>query len=119
MGSISAAIGQNMLPKLAATCIPLLNRPVQHKKLEFTTLPQLTYKKTVSTERKPHKQFVAKSSHSDIDVGSTSPAHTIKEFYSAINEKKLRRLADFIAEDCLFEDYSFPKPFQGRKVHLL
>ncbi|KAM7525792.1 hypothetical protein LguiA_015694 [Lonicera macranthoides] len=44
------------------------------------------------------------------------PSDTIKQFYECINEKNLNKLAKFISRDCFFEELSFFKPFQGRKV---
>ncbi|XP_076905054.1 uncharacterized protein LOC143560693 [Bidens hawaiensis] len=52
------------------------------------------------------------------DSGVTSeltPSDTIKEFYKCMNEKNVKRLESYLADDCFFEDYSFPKPFKGKK----
>ncbi|KAL1556860.1 hypothetical protein AAHA92_12424 [Salvia divinorum] len=74
------------------------------------------------TRRKPLKLFVVPpSSPTSSDTSSLSPARTIMEFYSSINQKNLTKLDSLIAEDCCFRDYFFPKPFQGRKevMHFL
>lgn len=84
-------------------------RPVKIK-----TGPQIYTKR--ATKRKPHKLYVAPRSSLNFDTSSFSPAETIMQFYSYINEKNLTQLEKLIAEDCYFEDYSFPKPFQGKKV---
>lgn len=68
------------------------------------------------TERKSRKLFVIPPTSSIFDTNSLSPAQTIMQFYSAINEKNLKQLEELIDEDCLFEDYSFPTPFQKKKV---
>lgn len=67
-------------------------------------------------EKKSLKLFVVPPSRPIFDTSSLSPAQTIMQFYSSINAKNLKQLDELIAEDCLFEDYSFPKPFQGKKV---
>jgi len=45
-----------------------------------------------------------------------SPSHMIKQFYTCINEKKLKELDGYISDDCFFEDCSFLQPMQGKKV---
>jgi len=40
------------------------------------------------------------------------------DFYSSLNEKNHHRLHELIADDCVFEDLTFSKPFKG-KVMLL
>lgn len=67
---------------------------------------------------KPLKLFAASSSNSNIDIGFDSPSHIIMEFYSTINGKNLKQLDKLIADDCFFEDYSFPTPFKGKKEAL-
>ncbi|KAG6788294.1 hypothetical protein POTOM_004356 [Populus tomentosa] len=44
-----------------------------------------------------------------------SPSHMIKQFYTCINEKKLKELDGYISDDCFFEDCSFLQPMQGKK----
>ncbi|KAF5772463.1 putative NTF2-like domain superfamily, SnoaL-like domain-containing protein [Helianthus annuus] len=51
---------------------------------------------------------------SDITPDPT-PSEMIKEFYKCMNEKNVKRLENYLAKDCFFEDYSFPKPFSGKK----
>ncbi|EXB37307.1 hypothetical protein L484_024233 [Morus notabilis] len=46
---------------------------------------------------------------------SLSPSETIKDFYACINDRKLKRLADYISADCHIEECSFPTPFEGRE----
>ncbi|XP_073135498.1 uncharacterized protein [Henckelia pumila] len=67
------------------------------------------------------KLFAIPSSNSTINIGPDSPANTIMKFYTAINEKKLKKLDKLMAEDCFFEDFSFSKPFHGKKeiLHFL
>ncbi|KAI3967131.1 hypothetical protein MKW92_039491 [Papaver armeniacum] len=44
-----------------------------------------------------------------------SPSDTIQQFYKCINTGGWRNLADFMAKDCIFEDYTFFVPFEGEK----
>lgn len=52
-------------------------------------------------------------------MSTFSPSDTIKKFYSSINNKDMNQLALLIDKDCFFDDFSFPKPFRGRKVTCL
>lgn len=45
-----------------------------------------------------------------------TPYDTVKQFYKCLNEKNVKRLENYLSDDCFFEDYSFPKPFTGKKV---
>lgn len=55
-------------------------------------------------------------SSSDIIPNPPSPFETIKQFYACINKKDLNQLGEFISDDCFFDDCSFYRPFQGKKV---
>ncbi|KAI3987826.1 hypothetical protein MKX01_020940 [Papaver californicum] len=44
-----------------------------------------------------------------------TPSDTILQFYKCINTGGWRNLADFMAQDCIFEDYTFSVPFKGEK----
>ncbi|KAG4403923.1 hypothetical protein GLYMA_01G221700v4 [Glycine max] len=46
---------------------------------------------------------------------SLSPADTVEQYYTSINDKDLRQLDECISEDACFDDYAFTKPFQGKK----
>ncbi|GER31299.1 nuclear transport factor 2 family protein [Striga asiatica] len=80
--------------------------------------PSLTYTKRRAIRRKPQKLFAKCFNDGPSPL---SPAQTIVLFYSAINEKNMKQLDAIIAEDCFFDDFSFPKPFQGKKevMHFL
>lgn len=45
-----------------------------------------------------------------------TPSNTIHQFYKCVNEKNVKQLGNYISNDCVFEDYSFPNPFRGKKV---
>ncbi|KAL8053906.1 hypothetical protein ABFX02_05G103400 [Erythranthe guttata] len=75
---------------------------------------EIKYTKRV-VERKPTKLYAVPHRNYISNSSSPSPARTVTQFYSAINDKNLKKLDSLIAEDCLYEDYSFPKPFRGKK----
>lgn len=50
---------------------------------------------------------------------SFSPAETVEQFYTCINEKNIQQLGECISEDACFDDYAFTKPFKGKKVCIL
>ncbi|PSS09390.1 Arginine-fifty homeobox like [Actinidia chinensis var. chinensis] len=54
-------------------------------------------------------------SSSDTVPTPITPSDIIKQFYACINKKELNQLRGLISDDCLFEDRSFFKPFQGEK----
>ncbi|KAA8522441.1 hypothetical protein F0562_013198 [Nyssa sinensis] len=66
------------------------------------------------TDNRLHLVMSAISS-SDIRFNPLTPSDTIKQFYTCINEKNLKQLSNFISSNCLFDDCSFPKPFQGKE----
>ncbi|OIT22878.1 hypothetical protein A4A49_37339 [Nicotiana attenuata] len=57
-------------------------------------------------------------SHPDNDTSPCSTSETIKKFYSSINNNDLNQLALLISEDCFFDDFSYTRPFKGRKEAL-
>ncbi|KAK6129977.1 hypothetical protein DH2020_036259 [Rehmannia glutinosa] len=119
----SPIIGQSISSKKTVNrslCAVPVNRSHQLHKPEINMAPKLTYMKRV-IKRKPLKLFVLPPRNFNTNTSPLSPAQTIVLFYSAINEKNLKQLDKMIAEDCFFDDYSFPKPFQGKKevLHFL
>ncbi|KAL1225602.1 hypothetical protein V5N11_000045 [Cardamine amara subsp. amara] len=43
----------------------------------------------------------------------------VMKFYSSINEKNQDRLSSCISNDCFIDDFSFSKPFRGRKEAMM
>ena len=43
-------------------------------------------------------------------------AEMVQEFYAAINRREIASIGDLFADDCVYEDLVFPKPFVGRRV---
>ncbi|KAK1372352.1 Nuclear transport factor 2 (NTF2) family protein [Heracleum sosnowskyi] len=52
---------------------------------------------------------------SSTNNSSFMPSDTIEQFYECINNKNVTQLGKYLANDCVYEDFSFPKPFQGKK----
>ncbi|KAJ7196002.1 hypothetical protein O6H91_Y509600 [Diphasiastrum complanatum] len=46
----------------------------------------------------------------------TKPADVVREFYARVNGRKLEDVRKLIAENCVYEDFVYPKPFVGRQV---
>ncbi|XP_050229892.2 uncharacterized protein LOC126678996 [Mercurialis annua] len=51
----------------------------------------------------------------DIVLNHFSSASMINKFYTCINEKNLKKLEEYISDDCCFEDCSFVSTIQGKK----
>jgi ketosteroid isomerase-like protein len=45
-------------------------------------------------------------------------AEMVQEFYAAINRREIASIGELFADDCVYEDLVFPKPFLGRKAIL-
>jgi ketosteroid isomerase-like protein len=45
-----------------------------------------------------------------------SAADVVRNFYAGINGRDLASVEDLIADNCVYEDLIFPRPFVGRKV---
>lgn len=69
--------------------------------------------KTVVTEPTATKAIDDDSSVVPLLV---SASDIVKNFYGGINSRDLVSVEDLIAEDCIYEDLVFPRPFVGRKV---
>lgn len=85
----------------------------QHTKINMLRHQTFTNGKV---QRKLLRQAPLAMDSSDIIISSPSPSTTIMQFYTSINEKNLKQLEELLSDDCFFEDYSFPKPFDGKQV---
>ncbi|CAM6021899.1 unnamed protein product [Sphagnum balticum] len=45
-------------------------------------------------------------------------AEIVQEFYAAFNRREIDTIGNLFAEDCVYEDLVFPKPFSGRQAIL-
>lgn len=78
----------------------------------------MCFKRNVLRKSWDNNRISAIASQGDPMSGknSFSPADTVDQFYTCINEKKLRELGECISRDACFDDFAFTKPFQGKKV---
>jgi len=58
----------------------------------------------------------ASSSLAPAERQEKEAAEMVQEFYAAINRREIASIGDLFADDCVYEDLVFPKPFLGRKV---
>lgn len=136
--SISNLLSNNITPfamaASMAASVQALGRsicPKAPKGLALTTLP---FRKTgqpehvlmkraqkyecmkIYTKNRPYEDHRLHAVISSTSSSNFSPSDTVEQFYECINKNNLKKLGKFISNDCYFEDFSFPKPFQGRKV---
>ncbi|KAK6251343.1 hypothetical protein SCA6_005348 [Theobroma cacao] len=71
--------------------------------------------KNKKTNNRGVSSIMSSYNDSDLIFGPPSASDTIKHFYMCINEKNLKKLGDYISEDCYIEDCSFFNPFNGKK----
>lgn len=68
------------------------------------------------------KWAVLRSNDPDIVVANgciDSATSVVRKFYEGINCRGLALVEDLVAQNCVYEDLIFPKPFVGRKVWML
>ncbi|KAF6162190.1 hypothetical protein GIB67_008319 [Kingdonia uniflora] len=105
---------QSLRPVVA--CTPLLHdssfsqRINLSKKNEEVMFQGVCLKKIVRS-----KTFYAAGGNGEVQINPLSPSDSIIQFYNCINRKNPKKLEKFISQDCYFEDYSFLKPFEGKK----
>lgn len=58
----------------------------------------------------------ASLSNAESKFSPNSLSEKVEQFYAGINEKNLKQLDECISNDAQFDDYSFTKPFNGKKV---
>nr|GMC98072.1 uncharacterized protein LOC109147681 isoform X2 [Ipomoea batatas] len=107
------AIQPTFRPKARGSHCPPLSPP-----LKPCRLPAQAFKRRGTIKNVPLRPPVVTSAMSSFgtgNVGSDSSLQTIKAFYSSINTKDLKSLKALLSEDCFFDDFSFPAPFQGKK----
>ncbi|KAK2967702.1 hypothetical protein RJ640_027742 [Escallonia rubra] len=62
----------------------------------------------------PTVEAEAEAPHMALDTAS----NVVRKFYDGINGRNLAAVEDLIADDCIYEDLVFPRPFVGRKAIL-
>ncbi|KAK2984569.1 hypothetical protein RJ640_018947 [Escallonia rubra] len=99
------------LPRLALGALPSRGR--QPADIQTKSLQTYRCKKLRAKQFKTH----VASSMSNSEMGlNPSSSDTVKNLYLYINDKNLKQLGNLISTNCIFEDSSFSKPFQGKKV---
>lgn len=91
-------------------------RALKLQHTEINGLKELMFRKG-KVQRKPLSQVALAMDSTDISIDSPLPSKAIMQFYTSINDKNLKQLEKLLSDDCFFDDYSFPKPFQGKQVH--
>ncbi|KAK1436261.1 hypothetical protein QVD17_02040 [Tagetes erecta] len=102
-----------------ATQMPLLafgiSLSTSYKKESNTRQLQLPMKTGVVNKRYKTK-IMSSMIIGDSDMRpDRTPSDTVKQFYKCLNEKNVKQIENYLSDDCLFEDYSFPTPFTGKK----
>lgn len=118
--ALSGSVIQRMLwPKAKGSHSTPVFPPLKLCRAEMKKLPAQAFKRRGMIKNIPLHLVTSAISSSDIgSVSSDSSLQIIKAFYSSINTKDLKNLKALMAEDCFFDDFSFPTPFQGKKVCL-
>ncbi|XP_074345845.1 uncharacterized protein LOC141684666 [Apium graveolens] len=71
--------------------------------------------KGITTRIRPGDNHRLQAIKSSTNNSNFTPSDTIEQFFECINNKNVKQLGTYLANDCLYEDFSFPKPFQGKK----
>ncbi|KAK2425939.1 hypothetical protein QL285_024665 [Trifolium repens] len=115
-------INSNIKRRLALRFSPSKRTCNLHKKIE-TQQRKIYFKKNVQNKTWDSCRISAILSKRGPKSGrnSMSPAEIVEHFYACINEKELQQLDEYISQDACFYDYTFIKPFQGKKevMHFL
>ena len=67
----------------------------------------------------PAAAFTSMSPAAEAAEKHREAAVMVQEFYAAINRREITSIGDLFADDCVYEDLVFPKPFVGRKVRTM
>ncbi|ONK72932.1 uncharacterized protein A4U43_C04F25080 [Asparagus officinalis] len=86
----------------------------QPRQSQVTTQVKETSFRTLCAGKSNGQEKTHGSSHSV----PLSPLELVADdFYSSLNKKNRYRLHELIADDCIFQDMAFSKPFKGKEVH--
>jgi hypothetical protein len=112
-----SGINSDIKRSLALRFVPSQRARNSHKKME-TQQRRIYFKKNVQNKTWDSSRISAILSKRGPKSGrnSMSPAEIVEHFYTCINEKELEQLDEYISQDACFYDYTFIKPFQGKKV---
>lgn len=110
--------GSNACSKaLMGLPLPVYKRTGQQTNVLTKTKRMLKYSNRGNTTRiRPGDNYRLQAIMSSTNNSNFTPSDTIEQFYECINNKNVTQLGKYLANDCVYEDFSFPKPFQGKKV---
>lgn len=111
--------GSNSCSKaLKGLPLPIYKSTGQQMHAITKTKRMLKYSNRGSTTRiRPGDNHRLQAIISSMNNSNFTPSDSIEQFYECINNKNVKQLSTYLANDCVYEDFSFPKPFQGKKVH--
>lgn len=109
--SYSPFLHFNRTPTELLAAPPNLSRA--RKKTRIWT-PQTTIK--VSSASSSENETVTLAPPPTTEDAIQSASSVVRRFYEGINCHDLASVEDLIAENCVYEDLIFPRPFIGRKV---
>lgn len=91
----------------------------------FANKSNLHRTQITSTRRKICNRVLKSSSNdvvtnvvatSEVELELESASNVVRKFYGGINGRDLSSVEPLIADNCVYEDLIFPRPFVGRKV---
>ena len=91
----------------------------------FPNKSNLHHTQITSTRRKICNRVLKSSSNdvvtnvaatSEVELELESASNIVRKFYGGINGRDLSSVEPLIADNCVYEDLIFPRPFVGRKV---
>lgn len=90
----------------------------EHKEHKGTLCPSIHSKKNLWKLCCNKQPVELGSSETETDSDLFHASNIVEQLYSSINDKKLDKIHELIAEKCFFEELSFPNPFQKKEVSL-
>ncbi|KAJ8650343.1 hypothetical protein MRB53_003366 [Persea americana] len=87
----------------------------EHKEHKGTLCPSIHSKKNLRKLCCNKQPVELGSSETETDSDLFHASNIVEQLYSSINDKKLDKIHELIAEKCFFEELSFPNPFQKKE----
>ncbi|CAJ1926947.1 unnamed protein product [Sphenostylis stenocarpa] len=110
--SPSIKIDTSLMPLNASFALPELGSKRRRKRRKWRAVDGSGEKQSVSTVA---SSPATKSFDDDDDNISDSASAVVRNFYGGINAHDVDSVQYLIAENCVYEDLVFPRPFVGRK----
>lgn len=118
------AYPSSLLPRLNQTTLSYSNSAICNHFISTTTRRKhsapLSKLRISSSENNRTAVDVASPppTTSKVDDGDDGGANVVRRFYDRINGRDLASVEELIADNCVYEDLIFPRPFVGRKAVL-